>query len=140
MENQVTGNEEQNPSDGQSLSPRPAPDALWYLGVMSDGCFVIDQPPQPGPVDHVCTMDHGVNVIVACGSNGEAARLLVAEHNARVALTMPRKNEMGPTKREFEFCPTCGSELDTGWECNACGLDWRDWVLTPPVIQTDSEN
>lgn len=42
-------------------------------------------------------------------------------------------------KREFEYCPTCGGDLDTGWECNKCGLDWRDWVLMPPVIETASE-
>ena len=29
------------------------------------------------------------------------------------------------SKRNFEFCATCGGELDTGWECNSCGLDWR---------------
>lgn len=21
------------------------------------------------------------------------------------------------------ICPECGGELDTGWECNACGFD-----------------
>ncbi len=42
-------------------------------------------------------------------------------------------------KREFEYCPTCGGELDTGWECNKCGLDWREWVLQPPTIQVETE-
>ena len=28
----------------------------------------------------------------------------------------------------FEYCPTCGGELDTGWECNDCGRDWRPWA------------
>ena len=22
-----------------------------------------------------------------------------------------------------DFCPECGGELDTGWECNDCGFD-----------------
>jgi len=42
-------------------------------------------------------------------------------------------------RREFEYCPTCSGELDTGWECNQCGLDWRDWVLQPPTIQAEGE-
>lgn len=40
-------------------------------------------------------------------------------------------------ERAFEYCPTCGSDLDTGWECNKCGLDWRDWVLMPPTIEVE---
>jgi len=24
-----------------------------------------------------------------------------------------------------DVCPECGGELDTGWECNACGYDAR---------------
>jgi len=27
--------------------------------------------------------------------------------------------------RKFEYCATCGGDLDTGWECNKCGLDWQ---------------
>lgn len=30
---------------------------------------------------------------------------------------------------EFEYCPTCGGELDTGWECKKCGRDWREYVM-----------
>lgn len=44
-----------------------------------------------------------------------------------------------PEKREFEYCPTCGGDLDTGWECTKCGLDWRDWVLMPPTIEVEGE-
>ncbi len=25
-----------------------------------------------------------------------------------------------------DLCPECGGQLDTGWECNACGYDARD--------------
>jgi hypothetical protein len=25
---------------------------------------------------------------------------------------------------DWQFCPYCGDELDTGWECNGCGQDW----------------
>jgi hypothetical protein len=56
----------------------------WYVGTMNDGYFVVDQKPQPAPVDHACDIDHGVNVIAACGSRKDLADLLVAEHNARL--------------------------------------------------------
>lgn len=42
-------------------------------------------------------------------------------------------------KREFEYCPTCGGDLDTGWQCTRCSLDWRDWVLMPPTIEVEGE-
>lgn len=29
---------------------------------------------------------------------------------------------------EFNHCPTCGNELDTGWECDCCGRDWMRWA------------
>lgn len=28
----------------------------------------------------------------------------------------------------FEYCASCGGELDTGWECNSCQRDWRPWA------------
>lgn len=31
-------------------------------------------------------------------------------------------------KMDFEFCPSCGDSLDTGWECNGCQRDWRSWA------------
>ncbi len=24
----------------------------------------------------------------------------------------------------WQFCPYCGADLDTGWECTGCGHDW----------------
>lgn len=27
-------------------------------------------------------------------------------------------------------CPDCGGELDTGWECNSCGADFRAQART----------
>ena len=27
-------------------------------------------------------------------------------------------------EHEFEYCPACSDDLDTGWECNGCGIDW----------------
>ena len=30
-----------------------------------------------------------------------------------------------------DACPVCGGELDTGWECNVCGRDWREMALSP---------
>lgn len=29
---------------------------------------------------------------------------------------------------QWDYCPTCGGELDTGFECLDCGLDWRQWA------------
>ena len=76
-------------SSGEAVSPPHS--ALeqgtpWYVGAMNDGYFVIDQKPQPAPVDYVCEMDHDVNVIAACGAREDIANLLVAEHNAKLAL------------------------------------------------------
>jgi hypothetical protein len=28
----------------------------------------------------------------------------------------------------FEYCASCGGDLDTGWECNRCQRDWRPWA------------
>jgi hypothetical protein len=28
----------------------------------------------------------------------------------------------------FDYCASCGGHLDTGWECNSCGRDWRPWA------------
>lgn len=28
-------------------------------------------------------------------------------------------------RKEYYNCPSCGYELDTGWECNRCGADWE---------------
>lgn len=25
-------------------------------------------------------------------------------------------------------CANCLGELDTGWECNSCGFDWKPWM------------
>lgn len=30
---------------------------------------------------------------------------------------------------DFEYCPACASELDTGYECLECGRDWRQWAM-----------
>lgn len=53
----------------------------WYLGAMNDGLFIIDQPPQPGPVDYVCTFDHDVNVIAAMGTDRAKAEAIIFAHN-----------------------------------------------------------
>jgi len=28
----------------------------------------------------------------------------------------------------FDYCPSCGGDLDTGWECVKCGRDWERWA------------
>ncbi len=39
---------------------------------------------------------------------------------------------------DFSHCPTCGSGLDTGWECNndKCRKDWM-WLAHPASRQSD---
>lgn len=27
-------------------------------------------------------------------------------------------------RMDFDYCPACGGQLDTGWECAKCGKDW----------------
>jgi hypothetical protein len=45
-----------------------------------------------------------------------------------------------PPDITFEYCPTCGGDLDTGWECNKCGRDWRSWAtLQLNVMETETE-
>lgn len=29
----------------------------------------------------------------------------------------------------FDYCATCGGDLDTGWECNGCGQDWISYAV-----------
>lgn len=53
----------------------------WYLGSMNDGLFIIDQPPQPGPVDHFCDADHGVSVVAAMGNDRIKAEAIIDAHN-----------------------------------------------------------
>lgn len=40
---------------------------------------------------------------------------------------------------EREQCPDCGGELDTGWECNKCGADWRNHVRTIDAAKSEAE-
>jgi len=35
---------------------------------------------------------------------------------------------MSKQKREWNVCATCGNDLNTGWECDACGLDWMPFA------------
>lgn len=81
-----------------AVEPERAVGKRWYVGTMNDGYFVIDQKPQPAPVDYVCDMDHDVNVIAACGSKKELAELLVAEHNARIAVRVTPATAAGDVR------------------------------------------
>lgn len=41
---------------------------------------------------------------------------------------------------DFEYCPSCGSDLDTGYECTKCGRDWRSYVHDVALrIETEVE-
>lgn len=71
----------------------------WYVGAMNDGLFVIDAPPRPSTDD--VTDQPGVSVIVAMGTNREAADLLVAEHNGRIAAREAVFTEIGIELRRY---------------------------------------
>lgn len=38
-----------------------------------------------------------------------------------------------PLSMEFEYCPSCSGELDTGYECTKCGRDWQPWAQAGPL-------
>lgn len=49
-----------------------------------------------------------------------------------------RKQE--PPKLEWEYCPACAGELDTGYECTKCGRDWQSYVHDAVLrIETETE-
>jgi len=56
----------------------------WYIGTMNDGLFIIDQPPQPAPVDYTCGMNHDLNVIAAMGNDKARTEAIVAAHNEAI--------------------------------------------------------
>lgn len=43
----------------------------------------------------------------------------------------PRKlsRQLVSTIVSADRCASCLGELDTGWQCNDCGSDWRPWIL-----------
>lgn len=43
------------------------------------------------------------------------------------------------TKMEWDYCPSCAGDLDTGFECNNCGRDWRLYA-TIDVHQPESDS
>lgn len=47
----------------------------------------------------------------------------LAEHEANLA-----KEDKG-----YYNCPSCGYELDTGWECGRCGADWQEEATRKPI-------
>lgn len=52
--------------------------------------------------------------------------------------TMPGGTGYDHKSMDFEYCPACAGELDTGYECLRCGRDWRPWA-TPYLNVTESE-
>lgn len=51
--------------------------------------------------------------------------------------------QMPPEPKEkqemlWDYCPSCAGELDTGFECDKCGRDWRPWA-TLRIGVTESE-
>ena len=50
--------------------------------------------------------------------------------------------EVPEKKREtdWDYCPSCGGDLDTGYECTKCGRDWQSYVHDAALrIETDTE-
>lgn len=39
----------------------------------------------------------------------------------------------------WDYCPSCAGELDTGFECNSCGRDWRLYA-TVDIYQPTTES
>lgn len=101
----------------------------WYVSTMNDGYFVIDQKPQPAPVDYACDVDHGVKMIAACGSNKEIAELLVAEHNARIADVAFLDCVMCDAPKSFVISP-----LDPA--VGYCFKERRAWCVTSLTCAT----
>ena len=33
-----------------------------------------------------------------------------------------------------DHCANCLGELDTGWECNDCGYDWKPWITASKAL------
>lgn len=36
--------------------------------------------------------------------------------------------DLSSKEMTWDYCPSCAGELDTGFECNQCGRDWRPWA------------
>lgn len=46
--------------------------------------------------------------------------------------TAPEPKSSG---KGWEYCPSCGGVLDTGWECLSCKADWRGFAALHPGIE-----
>lgn len=90
-------------------------------------------------IDAVVRFANGEQVDVDAGSLASQIlrNLDRTIHDKIVAMEKPCDCEAKvPTEMigdTFTHCPACGGQLDTGWECNDCGSDWRE--LAYPVEQ-----
>lgn len=59
------------------------------------------------------------------------------------SLLLSRKRQVLTEKEQsmdFEYCPSCGGDLDTGYECTKCGRDWQSYVHDAALrIETEVE-
>lgn len=67
----------------------------------------------------------GNNLVIYFIPNCFLAEFLVVSRNTHLPIKFfPIKSKA--VRRELvkeNYCPECGGELDTGWECNNCGYD-----------------
>ena len=54
------------------------------------------------------------------------------EANASLIAAAPKPKSSG---KGWEYCPSCGGVLDTGWECLSCKADWRGFAAFHPGIE-----
>lgn len=40
---------------------------------------------------------------------------------------------------DWSYCPACGGEIDTGYECGKCGRDWLEWHQTHAALRAKLE-
>lgn len=84
----------------------------------------------------VCGRDDRINSFKAAHySRGELCRgvPITIEYSRVPAPIAPVVDEQKTGQdAQFEYCPSCAGELDTGYECLKCGRDWRPWATFAP--------
>lgn len=79
---------------------------------------------------HDIASDHGVRGMI----DGKMWDLL-----AKFIANNPRKLPIRLVSLlvSADRCAQCLGELDTGWECNDCGYDWKPWMNASTAINDE---